>query len=639
MRDDLFDALRTAPPAGDPMPAAEVRRRGDRLRRRRTALQAVAAAVVVAVIAGGAVTLADRLGPSAAPPVDPPNPTDTVPGIPGDFPLANGWPKPSEEQVREALPAPAPVTPCEAEVALPEPVHWRGLGTSYVGSGQQRQLFVYASAADAQRVLDQLRAAAEGCRPGTPTDESVTRTVTEASRVDGGVRQLFWQELREGGPAVGLGVLQVFRTGSAVLVSTLGNEGGGRTDALAQAEADRAQVQPALAAMCRWTTAGCGPEEPAGGEAPRIRDDFPLTAGWQEPGGDGSRTEPGREVPAAELYACGTHTAPSGGDRLTATQTIGSTGWVREVRTYPTPADAERALATLREAFTDCRGWPDENGATNTAEVRPVNGGQGFQQLVWGAQAYTGATTVVLQGRALLVASTGNEATGRARAVATADLELDELAPVLAAMCAFTEAGCAGQPSGSLPDDVLLTSTDLADVVAGRMPADEQALHGGRWPQVADRDNPTLDCQASSLSSFDPLGLRYREWGRDGVEAATAVLSFADPAEARRRYDELRQVLQDCPAAMPGARSLEPAGELLDAEDGAGNRKATRVFTAAAPEACTQCDTGWIDAQGVVQVDDTVVVLSIAVRGDLQFVENKSEWIQVALDAAAARLP
>ena len=54
---DLFDSLKQLDhdPSVQPLPAAEVRRRGDRMRRRRGAVEALAALAVVAVVGAGAV--------------------------------------------------------------------------------------------------------------------------------------------------------------------------------------------------------------------------------------------------------------------------------------------------------------------------------------------------------------------------------------------------------------------------------------------------------------------------------------------------------------------------------------------------------------------------------------------------------
>ena len=102
--------------AGPPLSAAEVRRRGDRLRRRPTALVAVAAAapvaplaLPVAVVGGNDRSAPPRVpSPTATPSrpsgdyssTTPSRPAETpwappdarIDDIPADFPLAPGWP-------------------------------------------------------------------------------------------------------------------------------------------------------------------------------------------------------------------------------------------------------------------------------------------------------------------------------------------------------------------------------------------------------------------------------------------------------------------------------------------------------------------------------------------------------------------
>src|SRR6476659_78805 len=94
---DLFDPLRdmTREPASS-LPATEVRRRGDRQRRRRTAVQVIGGAAAVAVVAFGALTVADR-SPSTSREVPPasqgPSPTPAagpVTRVPDGFPLDDG---------------------------------------------------------------------------------------------------------------------------------------------------------------------------------------------------------------------------------------------------------------------------------------------------------------------------------------------------------------------------------------------------------------------------------------------------------------------------------------------------------------------------------------------------------------------
>ena len=84
---------------GPLVPAAEVRRRGDRLRRRRTVLRTLGGALAVAVVLGGvAVTTRMDRGTTSAPgpATQGPSPTTaaTAMAIPAGFPLDQGYPDP-----------------------------------------------------------------------------------------------------------------------------------------------------------------------------------------------------------------------------------------------------------------------------------------------------------------------------------------------------------------------------------------------------------------------------------------------------------------------------------------------------------------------------------------------------------------
>ena len=116
---DLFDPLRGTPDqlVRPPLPPAEVRRRGDRLRRRRTVTAATGAALAVALVVGGGLALGGGLTTGSTPaPVPPagqppsesaepsPAPTpdvDWLTSIPTGFPLADDLDKPvsTEEEL------------------------------------------------------------------------------------------------------------------------------------------------------------------------------------------------------------------------------------------------------------------------------------------------------------------------------------------------------------------------------------------------------------------------------------------------------------------------------------------------------------------------------------------------------------
>ncbi len=90
-----------------PLPAAEVRRRGDRLRRRNTTLLSVAGAVAVAAIVAAPLALAggnDKAGPDTGFATRSPSATSStedggawLASIPADFPLEEGYPADNED--------------------------------------------------------------------------------------------------------------------------------------------------------------------------------------------------------------------------------------------------------------------------------------------------------------------------------------------------------------------------------------------------------------------------------------------------------------------------------------------------------------------------------------------------------------
>jgi hypothetical protein len=79
------------------LPASEVRRRGERLRRRRTGLRTLGGALAVAVVLGGVALTTGMDGHTTpAPATQSPGPTTaaTAMAIPAWFPLDQGYPDP-----------------------------------------------------------------------------------------------------------------------------------------------------------------------------------------------------------------------------------------------------------------------------------------------------------------------------------------------------------------------------------------------------------------------------------------------------------------------------------------------------------------------------------------------------------------
>ncbi len=274
---DLFDPLRDMPrePVSS-LPAAEVRRRGDRQRRRRAAVQVLGGAAAVAIVALGATSLADR-SPSSYREVPPasqgPSPSEQAAGpatrVPDGFPLDQGMAEAASVRgpSRKALWL-TDMTIC-GDVApySPADVTTDAVGVMHddTGYSQRRQLMVYPDAATAHRMARDLVAEFEGC-PRYDTDTGDTghgealNEVTprelgdEAWTVKNGA-------MFDGAPTIGENIYAVVRVGNAVLYSWAGGETSGLTnppgfERNAQAELDG--LAGPVAAMCVFTGAGCG---------------------------------------------------------------------------------------------------------------------------------------------------------------------------------------------------------------------------------------------------------------------------------------------------------------------------------------------------------------------------------------------
>lgn len=288
---DPIDRLRTLedPAVGPPLPAAEVRRLGDRRRRRRNALAAVGAAAAVAVLASGtvlAVQQDDRTAP--APPVDSPSPTaessptrgaraDRVTEIPEGFVLDTGLPAAGgdvpgwEESQRLATPwrgLPCPTSQRSSGTWLevdPQRTDAWSIEVQPPAEFHGRLLVVYPDAATARRALDEIRATAEGCGPfeALPGVTELRYAVRDVEYGDhpgllvGGAEYLV-----ETGELTGVSrsLNLLLRVGNAVLLTTLSDESS--ADPLDLEEPQAAALAAATAEvgdrMCVFAADPCG---------------------------------------------------------------------------------------------------------------------------------------------------------------------------------------------------------------------------------------------------------------------------------------------------------------------------------------------------------------------------------------------
>lgn len=453
------------PVAASGLPAEEVRRRGDRLRRQRQTMVAVGAAAAVAVIAttgavaGGALDRAG--GPQPAPPASTspaPRASDSaVPErldeIPPTFPIGAGLGDPTD--VTESPLLADRLTWC-VDLALSDFSLVDSLSAEHAGgeTSEVRTLLLFAESARAAAAEEALLSAAAGCpHDGDP---EVRREPVPASPNWPGATLLASFPAESGGMAAD--ILHIVRSGPALLLSS-----SYRTpDDVAATRADLDPVVTALAELTGEEPAAPSVDaptspEPLGPTGPReIPDGFPLAAGWDptpaEPGGGISG--PNRTLAPLEFRACGEALAmdPDARPRdvLRAESSAPEDYRSRQLSTYPDASAAVTAMAQIVEHYRSCptSQLPQDELETSTQVRRLGLGGESWAILrrdtFDGAETSFGSTMVVVRlGRAVLVTTHGGHA-GYPSGDGSGAIDdlVGEAAASIAAMCRFTEAGC-----------------------------------------------------------------------------------------------------------------------------------------------------------------------------------------------------
>lgn len=286
-----------------PLPAAEVRRRGNRIRRRNNALATVGGLAVVAAIAVPFAVFAGNQT-SSNPPQPAPSSVDWHTTIPSSFDLTAvpaGSPVTFEAQDR---PVADNVLICGESVFSTESAS-DGAGASYQEEGTEssagRTLAVYADEQQASVALAGFRQGVESCPvdqagQGVPLEYAV---VSDApSSADDGF--VYSEQAHDGDLYYDLNVVEVARVGNAIFVgNTQGGPGG--SDLVAAGMLRLADLSdPVLTQMCVFSATGCETsdtaEDPAIGEGavPAIPADFPLDSGLPTDGLDGTVPSPSR---------------------------------------------------------------------------------------------------------------------------------------------------------------------------------------------------------------------------------------------------------------------------------------------------------------------------------------------------------
>jgi hypothetical protein len=167
-----------------PLPAEEVRRRGDRLRRRRTLVQAVGAAAAVAAVVSGGAFVTGNLSTTPVPPgpaeqSSSPAPSPTadlsrqawLTGIPDDVSLTRGLPEAGGDvpdwEWAEGPDTPLSAIACGENEPLPaRPVDGLRVTVAPPDESRWRHLLLFEDAATAAEALRDLLSSAGQCSEG-----------------------------------------------------------------------------------------------------------------------------------------------------------------------------------------------------------------------------------------------------------------------------------------------------------------------------------------------------------------------------------------------------------------------------------------------------------------------------------------
>jgi len=458
---DPLDELRNLRHLGGdvtPLPPAEVRRRGDVRRRRTHALAAVGGVAVIALIATPIAVLASGNGQHAIPPAV----TPSVTAIPGDFPLALGYPDTNEDLTPVRVGTAdllADITYCGVK-AFPATPRRDLASVTYTGAEdyRSRALAVYATDAEAQGVVDQFRATVEAC-----PDETIggTRQVYTEVPVAAGEDSVAMTHTYEGpgdGPNLGLEVIEVVRVGNAVLFTS----GYGEGNSPGTAPADNAQpfvdaTAPVVGKLCVFAAGGCGsptPADPSSTPAVPTSDDippgFPITVSAEPDGGDFRWEGPSARASGVALPdQCPFDEISRVTDRLAFNVQGPEYGDDRSLLTFEDADQSVSTLEAIRSAFDRC-----PTGGNSLFEALPRD--TGYDSFTFGVSYTDGLGSSVWQatrvGRSLLLLSTYGEG-NRDSLPLQADVLTTLAGKITPSMCAFTEAGCGGGSTEVLGPD------------------------------------------------------------------------------------------------------------------------------------------------------------------------------------------
>jgi hypothetical protein len=455
-----------------PLSAADVRRRGDRIRRRRTALVAGGAALAVAAVTTPILLLTGHQGPDQDLTTKDParsGPLSQHDLLTDDDTLytdgADWFATTTTEGDGQAafhLCARQSLTGLGATAVFQRDFELRNTqdpSIEVTGDHLGEAIAQFPDAASAAAAYDTIADWVQDCSEQAAGNDTPDYRAFDPRPVDTGLEDSEAQvidahygpvprSLDETGDLAFIAETGLVRVGSriAVLGSTvLGQDydftDGTPVERMVPIAADR--LQPGANE----------PTDPAAAPGTRIADDFPLASGWPATGNETDQplTGPLRGLDPIALVACDTSAPePRRSDRLSAEWVDVEDVRFRQVTTYPSEEAATEAAAAIAAVYKACPEGPaDQDGTVPRWDVVDVDAGDeafavlGWQQATGGPTPFGDTTLVVRVGRAVLVENRGGHAGNpQGREQEVVDAISTDAAPVIDAMCAFTDAGC-----------------------------------------------------------------------------------------------------------------------------------------------------------------------------------------------------
>ena len=386
---DPIDELENFSLSGQPMnplPAAEVRRRGDRIRRRNNALATVGSLAVVAIIATPlALAATGDSTPDSVPPAGQPEWTTTIPSSFDLGAVPDGAQFAFDVRDRSVV----------DDIALCGAAAWAtGGATDVAGAswgeagsdgGEGRTLALYPDRDTAAAALGDLRQAVLDCPRDTTSGELPALSDPVDVGVPGAEDSFVWKrEIQDGDLLFDQTVFEVVQVGNALFVANAFSSAGG-PQAAGNVDVLIGNSAPVVDQLCTFSAEGCASDQPSAaadeptGLTGAIPDDFPLEKGLptSQEGGAVGLEGPRHDLDLAvynvenSLQACGV--APTGrpepADTLSAGYRSPAEGILRQLMTFDSVEDAQAYVDATIAPFAACPEDADNRGVSKVYEV------------------------------------------------------------------------------------------------------------------------------------------------------------------------------------------------------------------------------------------------------------------------------